>query len=335
VKKIFFLLITLFLLPHCNKKATVKTDKNKYSLFKGGNIPPKSTTITTETKTAPITPKATNNNNEELDFEVKNDTGKTIFATCFSYIQKEPFTHWRWDKSPVYKIEHGKTAIINIDTIPDKQNQKSVYAYLAIFDDEKKARASIYELVDDTKKIDLNKLYNLIGKTVTIKVERYGFKKELLDFAIVDQIKEREEVQPELDFVVENGNGKTIFVTVFTYQIKDDIRSVWNYDKSAVYKLKPGEQVVIDIDTIDSERNRKYMSGFLAVFDEHEEKLARESTYELLPSKYKIPLGRLSHLEGEKVVIEVEQYGAVGELTEFDIRPAQSPLEPKYSSGEK
>jgi hypothetical protein len=310
-------------------------------LFKSGNVPKPSPLITPETKKVEkttttkvaTTPAPTVNNNNELDFEIKNDTGKTIFVTCFSYIQKEPFTHWRWDKSPVYKIEYGKSAIINIDTIPDKENQKSVYAYLGVFDDEKKARNAIYELVPDTKKIDLDKIYNLRGKTVTIKVERYGFKKELLDFAIEEQLKERE--QPgELDFVVENGNGKTILVTAFTYQIKDDIRSVWTYDKSAIHKLKPGQQVVIDIDTIDNKRNKRYMSGFLAVFDEHEEKLARESTYELLPAKYRLPLGRLSKLEGKKIVIEIEQYGAVGELTDYDIQPARSPLAEKYNRNE-
>jgi len=73
----------------------------------------------------------------ELDFEVKNNTGKTVYACCFSYVKERSFDLWHWDKSPVYKLEATTSAFMNIDTIPDEEYREHTFGYLALFDDEK------------------------------------------------------------------------------------------------------------------------------------------------------------------------------------------------------
>lgn len=319
MKKFLFLILVIATLPQCGKKESTAANQAKnYALFKTGNVPPQPKQIVVEkpTELAKI---------PELDFEVQNKTGKTLFVVCFSYIQKEEFARWRWDKSAVYKVEPNTSTFVNVDTIPDDEHRDDVFGYLAIFENEQKANEAIYELVDDDKKIDLDRIIKLHNKKVVVDVEKYGFKPSRLDFAIVAQDKKK--LPPELDFAVENQTGKTLFVTGFIYQIKDNVRSVWTYDKTAVLKLEPNQTAMIDVDTIAQKRDRIYMSGFLGVFEEHEEAKAREATYELLPTKNKISLGRLSRLQGQKVIIEVERYGAVGDITEFAIQPAISPIQ--------
>ena len=266
------------------------------------------------------------NQTKELDFQVKNETGKTIYVTCFSYIQKGRFSRWHWDKSPVYKLEQNQSVFINIDTIPDKEHRKHTFAYLAVFPDEIEANQVIYELLDDQNKIDLDQVSKLLNKQVVITVEKYGFKEEQIDFAVTKKLTKKIP-PPELDFVIENQTGKTIYVCCFVHQVKDDIRSVWTYDKTPIQKLLPGQTSIIDIDTITNHRNRSFVPGYLAVFEEYEEKEARESTYELLKPKNKVVLGRLSYLKEKTVVIEVEKYGAVGDITEITIKPVSHVLE--------
>jgi len=268
---------------------------------------------------------AENGQTKELDFQVKNETGKTIYVTCFSYIQKGRFSRWHWDKSPVYKLEQNKSVFINVDTIPDKEHSEHTFAYLAVFSDEAAANQAIYELLEDQTKVDLDQVYNLFNKQVIITVEKYGFKEEQIDFAVVKKLKKKLP-PPELDFVIENQTGKTIYVCCFVHQIKDDIRSVWAYDKTTVQKLLPNQTSLINIDTISNIKDRAFVPGYLAVFEEYEEKEARESTYELLKPKNKIVLGRLSHLKEKKVIIEVEKYGAVGDITEITIKPVSHVL---------
>lgn len=324
MKKIAFLIL-LILLPNCGKEKPVNK-KNDYTLFKKGNTPPPSQFIEPAIPTKKeIVKTETNNETPELDFQVENATGKTIFVTCFSYIQKEKFVTWRWDKSPVYKIESGKSVSVDIDTISDTLNRDHTFGYLTIFNNEEDARNSIFELVDDEKKIDLDKIYELKGKKVVIDIEQYGFKKERLDPKVEDLFKKKA-LHPELDFIIENDTGKTIFVTAFVYQIKDNIRSVWNYDKTSILKLEQGQSGILDVDTITEGRDRLYMIATLGVFAAHQEQLARESTYELLEPRNKITLGALSRLSGNMVVIQAEQYGKLGDINEFDIRPSSSPI---------
>ncbi len=257
----------------------------------------------------------------ELDFSVKNLTGHTIYVVCFSYIKKRNFTRWRWDKSDTYKLENNEEAIIDVDTIPDEQDRKNIYGYLGVFETRKEADESIYELLSEEQKIPLDLLYKLKDQKVLLNVEKYGFKGEVLDFEFVPT-KDGIPQYPELDFLVENNTGKTIFLTCFVYQIKDDM-PVWKYDKTPVLKLEDGKTAIVDIDTISEKYNRVYMRGFLGVFPEDEEEKARKITYELLESKNKLSIGRLAALKGKKIILNVERYGVVGDFIDFSVHKIQ------------
>jgi hypothetical protein len=257
----------------------------------------------------------------ELDFTVQNNTGKTMYLSCFSYIKKVHFTRWRWDKSPVYTLKPNESVIINIDTIPDKKWRKNVFGSLALFENKQDAEDSTYELLDDSRRIDLDKLYKLHkhNEKVILEVEKYGIKGNIFDCNIVPKDHEVT-TYGELDFVIENKTGKTIYTTCFIYQIKDD-EAVWKYDKTNIKKLEPGEQAVIDVDTIVESYNRVYATATLGIFDEYEKKAAEESTYQLLASKNKLEIGRLAEIKNKKIVLEVEQYGFTGDFIEFSFKP--------------
>lgn len=315
--KRFFIIISITLLcAGCGKEqAEDITEKDRnYKLFTHGSIPIQEyeTNETIEEKEEKTVPYS-----EELDFEVENKTNKTVFVTCFSYIQKEPFTRWRWDKSPIYKLEANQNTIINIDTIPDQEHREHIFGYLAVFENEKEAHDAIYELTNDRNKIDLDIIYKLKNKKVVIGIEKYGFKPAKFDVRIKNDTPPHEE---ELDFVVENQTGKAIFVTSFAYQLQDNIHRVWEYDKSAVHKLEPGQASVINVSTIDNKRDKDFMYGHLAIFDETEEQEAHDSTYELLEPSQRLALGKLSRLAGKKVVLGIEKYGSLGKITEFDLQ---------------
>jgi len=255
----------------------------------------------------------------QLDFKVQNLTQKTIYIACFSYQKRYPFTRWTWHKSPIYKIEKNTTITINISIIPDKQDRENVYGYLAVFNSEKEAQNSIYELLNDEQKITLDKIYKLKDQKVVINIEKYGFKGEVLDYDFVPI--EKEEVRhKELDFIVENQTGKIIFVTCFIYQIKDDM-PVWRYDKTPIKKLNPGQKAIIDVDSIAKNYDRVYVRGSLVVFDEDEEDKIKDATYELLDPKNKINLNRIILLKNKKIVIDVQKYGILGDIIDFEIKP--------------
>jgi hypothetical protein len=257
----------------------------------------------------------------ELDFLVQNIAGKTIYVTCFSYIKKRLFTRWRWDKSDIYKIEPGQTVTVDIDTIPDEQERKNVYGYLAVFNNEQEANDSIYELLDDKVKVDLDLLYKLKNEVVKIGIEKYGIKGKLLDYAF-EPINKKRATPPELDFFVENKTGKTLYLACFVYQLKEDL-PVWRYDKTDVIKLMPNETKIIDVDTIAGKYERVYVRGYLAVFDENEKEKADQATYELLAPKNKISLERLAALKNKKVVLEIEKYGVEGDIIDYEVKPVR------------
>ena len=253
----------------------------------------------------------------ELDFQVQNTTGKTIYATCFSYIKKRPFTRWRWDKTDIYKIEPNQIVTIDVDTIPDKQDRENVYGYLAVFNNKKDAKDSVYELLDDKFKLDLDLLYKLKNQKVTIGVETYGFKGEISDYDFVP-LQDREKKYPELDFVVENQTGKPVYVTCFVYQVKED-QPVWRYDKTPVRKIEPDDMAIMDVDTISKPYDRVYMRGYLGVFKD--KKQANDASFELLDPKNKLSLDRLAALKNKKIVLEVEHYGIKGDAIDFSVHP--------------
>ena len=108
------------------------------------------------------------NDPKELDFDVENLTGKTVYATCFAYMRKRINTNWSWRKSPICKIEHGQTKTIDIEYIPDVQDRNFTFGYLGLFNTEEDATKAIFELLPENKMLDLDLLIKLKGKKVTL-----------------------------------------------------------------------------------------------------------------------------------------------------------------------
>jgi hypothetical protein len=283
---------------------------------------------------------------KELDVEVENKTGKTIYVTCFSYIKRRPFSRWRWNKSQVYKIKNNESTTIDLPTINDKEDRNNTFGYLGVFENKKNAENSIFELLDDAKKIDLDIVAQLKGKKVIIEIEKYGIDGEFYDYDFVKRTKLTQKY-PELDFYVENKIGKPVYITCFVYQKKakgtwlaiktkeawttdDETRddmSIWRFDKTPVIKLMPNETKIIDVDTIIEPRDREYVRGYLVIFDENEKEMAEKSVYELLPieSRRKLDLGRLVDMKKKKIEIYTERYGIMGNLIDYSIKPTQKP----------
>lgn len=270
----------------------------------------------------------------DLSFEVENVTGKTLYITCFSHIRRNIGTQWHWIKSPIYTTDHNQTVTVEIPKVAYEPDNQHVFGVLGVFDTEEAALDATYELLQDTNRIDLDVLHKLKNKKVTINVEQYGFKKPFLDYDFISlENKDKKSPPPELDFYVLNNTHKPIIICGFAYlkkakgtwiraKEKDDM-DVWRYDKTKVLKLQPGEYGYIDIDTITSSRDREYVIGYLAVFEEHEQTLAEEATYELVSQKRKITVGNLKDFNNGLVVIEISQYGIMPDVIEYAVKPAR------------
>lgn len=280
-----------------------------------------------------------------LDFEVENKTGRAIFVTCFSYLRQRDFGRWRWDKSPVYKVDDDASVVVNISDVSNPQDREHVYGYLGVFRTQKAAEDATYELTSDKKLLDLDLLYKLKDKKVTIEVEKYGIKGEFYEYDFVRKDDIQSDV-PLLDFPVKNDTGKPIFVICFVYQKKakgrwmetmeeKDDMSVWRFDKTPIIKLMPQETGMIEVDKILGSRDRTYVRGYLAIFDEDEEKLAQDATYELLESRHKLHLGDLDRLKNSTVVINVEMYGIKENFVDFTIKPTRVIDFKKVSRGQR
>lgn len=270
---------------------------------------------------------------DTLDFEVENLTGKTIYVTCFSYLRRRIHDRWHWSKSPIYELTSQSKVVVAVAQTVYEDDYNSVFGFLGVFDTKKKAEDSIYELMQDEEKIDLDLLFKLKGKKVTINIENYGFKKPFYDYDFVTKDKKERTDIPELDFYVLNDTGKTIFVCGFTYMKKakgswvaaldKDDMAVWRFDKTKVLKLAPHDYGYIDVDTIASKYDRDFATGFVAVFDEHEEKLANEATFELVDSRRKLDIGNLKNFKNGLVVIDVQKYGIKEDLVEYTVKPVR------------
>lgn len=294
----------------------------------------------------------------ELDFKVENQTGKTVYITCFSYIKKRPFSRWRWDKSPIYKVEDNKTVVVDLPTIPDEEDRNNTFGYIGVFETKKEADDSTFELLNDNQKIDLDIITQLHNKKVTLEIEKYGIVGEFYDFdfkKIDEKVDKKKEIkkEPELDFYVENKTGKTIFVTCFVYEKKakgtwlakktseswnvneetrDDM-TVWRFDKTPVIALKPNETGLIDVDTIIEPRDRIYIRGYLAIFDEDEKDMADKSIYELTSQQRKLDVGKLIDIKNKKISIYTQRYGITGNFIDYVVKPTQKPDIKKIING--
>jgi hypothetical protein len=336
----FFLSLMIFasiMITGCEKKQTDPTTQNKlYSLFSKINqdiqtaeqrvpqnqfIQPTQPITPTYTEPAIASAPTPQELSDELDFTLLNNTGKRIYVACFSYIQKHYTTRWRWDKSPVYKLEPLERITINIDTIENPDIRNKIHGYLGVFDNQKDAENSIYELLPDNKKTDLDLLWNIKGKTIVVGTEKYGFKKDILDVHLINN--QPLKAHQDIDFVVKNNTGKPKIIAGFVYQNQNTIQDIWRFDKTNLLTLHPGEKGWIDVDTVMQKKNRSHARGFLGVFDIDQKRFAENITYELLPPKNKIKLGQLSLLKNKMVSIEDEQYGIEGNLIDYSIKPTR------------
>jgi len=219
-----------------------------------------------------------------------------------------------------YQLDHDERALIDVATIPDEIDREHVFGYLGVFDSADEAHDAVYELLPESKKVDLDLLHRLQHKDVVLDVEQYGFKGDILDY----QFLQRDGVgvvPPELDFSVENQTEKTIYVTCFTYQHTPRTPS-WRFDKTPIIKLDPGESSLIDVDTISKKYDRMYMRGHLGVFDNPTD--AEGATYELLEPTHKVGIGLLANLSHKKVVIHIQQYGIKGDFIDYTIHPTRT-----------
>lgn len=220
---------------------------------------------------------------------------------------------------------------MEVDSVHSKDVEEQVYGYLAIFDTLQAAKDSTYQLLDDTRKLDLDLIYKIQNKTVIIEVQKYGVEDRVFDYKLSSAQIDQLGFQPELDFFVENKTGKTVHVTCFVYgQQEDSVKSaVWKYSKTPIQTLEDGEIGVIDIASIRDKYESRYMRGALGVFDASEEQEAHDSTFQLLSESKKVKLDKLSALRGKKVVLKIEKYGSEGTFIDYVVKtkPRRKPNE--------
>ena len=253
-----------------------------------------------------------------LEVKIRNITKRILYATCFAYIKKENAPRWRWQKSPVFELIPNKEVVIPIDTFQSARSVPDAYGVLGVFTTHHEAENTIYELIPDENKIDLDRLKKIQGQTILLGIEKYGVVGDIFDYSFIPDNTTLQAV-PELDFTVENRTGKTLYLTTFVYQKKENM-PIWQYDKSPVIALEDGASGLIDVDTITNAYDRKNTRGYLAIFDETEKKEAYDSTYQLLKEHQSINLGLLSELRDRKVILKSQKYGILGDVIDFVVK---------------
>jgi hypothetical protein len=258
---------------------------------------------------------------DQLSVKVKNGSNKKLILTCFYYTKLRGNGYWKWLKSPIITLNEGEECFFEIKAIDDAQIKKDIYGYLGIFKTKEEAEDATFESLTDDQKIDLDRVIELRETTIEVMINKYGFKTDQLDYRLKSANDTKKNLQPELDFLIENKTEKPILACCFAYQKNSDQDSFmpWKYYKSKVKKLAPGEIAAIDIDTIRELYDWIYMRGFLAIFDANQEKEADEAIYELLKPEQKLNLGRLADILGKKISISVQKYGSSTKI--FDFQP--------------
>jgi hypothetical protein len=122
----------------------------------------------------------------ELDFSVENQTGKPIFVTAFIYQKKEDMPIWRYDKSPIARIEHGESALIDVDTITNPYDRKYTRGHLAVFgaNEEEAAKNATFQLLKPNQLLSVGLLSALRERKVILKRQKYGIMGDVIDFTI-------------------------------------------------------------------------------------------------------------------------------------------------------
>ncbi len=120
----------------------------------------------------------------ELDFLVENKTGKALYVTAFIYQKKDDMPTWRYDKSPVIRVEANQSGLIDVDTLTNTYDRKYTRGYLAVFDETEKKDAydCTYQLLKDHQIVNLGLLSALQNRKVILKSQKYGILGDIIDF---------------------------------------------------------------------------------------------------------------------------------------------------------
>lgn len=122
----------------------------------------------------------------ELDFTVQNATGKPLLVTAFIYQKKDDMPIWRYDKSPVIRIEPGESGLIDVDTITNPYDRKYTRGYIAVFNanEEEIAHNATFQLLKPTQLLSVGLLSALRDRKVVLKNQKYGIMGDVIDFTI-------------------------------------------------------------------------------------------------------------------------------------------------------
>lgn len=239
-----------------------------------------------------------------FDFELKNETNKTIYAVCFYYGMRESGLRWMWQKSAVVKLEPNDKKKMHLHTL-NKDIKNLVHGSLATFDNEEDANNSIFELLTDFQILELPLLKDIKGKTLILKIDPYASKGRNLYYKIIDNEMKYSDIN--LDFYVENKSNEDIIIASFIYK-KYTTQEQWSFYKTDVIEIKNGEQKLIPAGYVENKYDEGNIRGYLGIFKKDEYQKAKDSTFFLLNSKEKLEIGKLTNYKDKKVVIIPSTY---------------------------
>jgi hypothetical protein len=255
-------------------------------------------------------------------FHVVNKLGRPVFVVPFAYLKRFTTDPWHWEKMSILELGLDQAGLVEVGSIPTADDLTTVFGCVRICDTKQEAEDATYQLTLDTKKIDLDLLALLHGKSIVLHSSLYGVEGERLSYETVPS-RWTVALAP-LDFLVLNKSSTRMFVTSFFYGKEQDADEFapWRFSKSPVYKLEPEQSTLIKVETIKDPYDRGYLRGYLGVFGEDEASKAENSTYELLTPDQKRPLGPLALLKDKHVIVTSRAYGS--DIL-FDVATRQAP----------
>lgn len=258
-------------------------------------------------------------NKYSLYYSVKNHTGHKIFVVGCAWMKKTLEACYRWHYTPVYELEPNEKYPIFVGNVPNGEDMERIAGYLGVFVHKHQAQAFQIETAEESNVVNLPFLNEIKGKTIELKVDRYGFK-ENLDYRIDEVAKST--AHPSLNFYVENRTGQDLSICCFIYQqpAGRDAVQPWGYTKTEALHLAANQTTSIDVSTITNKYNWDYMRGTLGVWKSKHHELAEKLTYEQTYPKHCVKLGQLSLIAGKKIVLGVERYGIGEEWFDFSVK---------------
>ena len=128
-------------------------------------------------------------------------------------------------------------------------------------------------------------------------------------------ISEVVKMKDSLSFSVCNKSGAPFYCCCF-YYIKNKLIGRWRWDKSKIYKVQPARTRLIVLDeSVDDERDRNAVFGYLGVFKSKEEAL--NSVMDMIEEEKLLDLDLLYKIKNKVIEIGVKQYGIKGERLSY------------------